>query len=329
MATKWRFVSLALIFILPLGVTFVSRDAATAPNSVEVICQLDSITTPLPDRHPNNHIVLPVYMTNIGASDSIFGFTLWVRSTWPELLRFRADSTVNDVVYAKFDTVGTRSGGFEFFDARIQDALHGQVKISAICEKNRVPPIVKPIPPGSGVLMNLIMETTEADSVCANMPILTVRLQFDKSITSFSNPASQTIGCIYVLKVDTVYGCCTSWNSDFTVCLRYAPPDSMCIIERLWCDSIDPERRVLIDGSNTFICGPPCQCGDANGDDEIDISDAVYLIGFIFSGGPAPGACGGYSYGFGDANGDGEIDISDAVYLISFIFSGGPAPHCQ
>jgi hypothetical protein len=68
-------------------------------------------------------------------------------------------------------------------------------------------------------------------------------------------------------------------------------------------------------------------CGDANGDGTIDIADAVFLVPYIFSGGPAPGDC-IYPQGLGDANGDGEIDISDAVYLISYIFSGGPAPHC-
>jgi len=327
MAPNWRFISLMLIFFLPLGVTFVSRDAATEPNAVEVICELGTITTPLPDHSTNNRIVLPVYLTNIGSNDSIAGFTLWVRSTWPELLRFGMDSVVGEVMYAKFDTVGTRASGFKFFDARIQDGLHGQVKISALCDQNN-PRVVKPIPPGSGVLLNLIMETTDADSVCDLMPILTIGLQIDRYQTSFSNPASQTIGCNYVLKVDTVYGCCTNWNSDFTVCLRHAPPDSMCIIERQWCASIDTTRRVLIDGSNTFTCGPPCQCGDATGDFAIDISDAVYIISYIFSGGLVPGQC-NYPKGLGDANGDAAIDISDAVHLISYIFSGGQAPHCQ
>jgi hypothetical protein len=79
--------------------------------------------------------------------------------------------------------------------------------------------------------------------------------------------------------------------------------------------------------SDPVLC-PSCNsCGDANNDDEIDISDAVFLISYIFSGGPAPADCNGPN-GKGDANGDGEIDISDAVYLISYIFSGGPAPHC-
>jgi subtilisin family serine protease len=68
-------------------------------------------------------------------------------------------------------------------------------------------------------------------------------------------------------------------------------------------------------------------CGDANNDGSFDISDAVFLISYIFSGGPAPGDC-SYSTGLGDANGDGDVDLSDAVYLIAYINSGGAAPHC-
>lgn len=66
---------------------------------------------------------------------------------------------------------------------------------------------------------------------------------------------------------------------------------------------------------------PSYTCGDANGDDAIDISDAVFLISYIFSGGSAPDPLEA-----GDANCDAAVDISDAVYLISFIFSGGAAP---
>jgi len=65
----------------------------------------------------------------------------------------------------------------------------------------------------------------------------------------------------------------------------------------------------------------PYVCGDANGDAAVDISDAVYLIAYIFSGGPAPNPLAA-----GDANCDAAVDISDAVYLIGYIFSGGPAP---
>ncbi|MEZ5360563.1 MAG: dockerin type I repeat-containing protein [Candidatus Zixiibacteriota bacterium] len=62
-------------------------------------------------------------------------------------------------------------------------------------------------------------------------------------------------------------------------------------------------------------------CGDANGDTSMNIGDAVYLINYIFKGGPAPDPeC------VGDANGDGSTNIGDAVYLIQYIFSGGPSP---
>jgi hypothetical protein len=66
---------------------------------------------------------------------------------------------------------------------------------------------------------------------------------------------------------------------------------------------------------------PSYVCGDANGDGSVDISDAVYLIVYIFSGGSAP-----EPLEAGDANCDGAVDISDVVYLIVYIFSGGAAP---
>jgi serine protease len=55
-------------------------------------------------------------------------------------------------------------------------------------------------------------------------------------------------------------------------------------------------------------------CGDADNSGVINVSDVVFLIAYIFSGGPVPGDC-SYWRGLGDANGDGTINISDAVYL--------------
>jgi hypothetical protein len=68
-------------------------------------------------------------------------------------------------------------------------------------------------------------------------------------------------------------------------------------------------------------CGSSYVCGDANADSTVDISDAVYLISYIFAGGPAPDP-----QESGDVNCDSTVDISDAVYLISYIFTGGSAP---
>jgi hypothetical protein len=74
--------------------------------------------------------------------------------------------------------------------------------------------------------------------------------------------------------------------------------------------------------SNLNGVGDACDfCGNADGSGAVDISDVVYLISYIFSGGPAP-----LPLLNGDVNCDSAVDISDAVYLIAYIFSGGPAP---
>ncbi|MFH1892995.1 MAG: dockerin type I repeat-containing protein [Candidatus Zixiibacteriota bacterium] len=68
--------------------------------------------------------------------------------------------------------------------------------------------------------------------------------------------------------------------------------------------------------------GPGCIIGDADGSGGVDIDDVVYLIAYIFTGGPPPdkAVC------CGDADGSGGVDIDDVVYLIAYIFTGGPAP---
>jgi hypothetical protein len=62
-------------------------------------------------------------------------------------------------------------------------------------------------------------------------------------------------------------------------------------------------------------------CGNANNDGLIDIDDAVYLIQFIFGGGPLP-----EFWESGDIDCSGEIDIDDVIFLINYIFSSGPEP---
>jgi hypothetical protein len=64
-------------------------------------------------------------------------------------------------------------------------------------------------------------------------------------------------------------------------------------------------------------------CGDANNDGQVNIGDAIYVISYIFRGGPPP-----MPPEAGNINGDGKVNVADAVYLISYIFRGGPPPVC-
>jgi len=71
-------------------------------------------------------------------------------------------------------------------------------------------------------------------------------------------------------------------------------------------------------------CETDCQgkCGDPNNDDVTNVSDAVYIINYVFVGGDEPGpvlAC-------GDANNDGVVNVSDAVSIINYVFVGGDPP---
>ncbi len=55
----------------------------------------------------------------------------------------------------------------------------------------------------------------------------------------------------------------------------------------------------------------------------IDISDLVYLVDYMFTGGPEP-PCPDAANVDGDIT--GTIDISDLVYLVDYMFTGGPPP---
>ena len=62
-------------------------------------------------------------------------------------------------------------------------------------------------------------------------------------------------------------------------------------------------------------------CGDCNGDGVIDLGDVLYLISYLYKGGPAPDPLEA-----GDADNNGVVDLGDVLYLISYLYKGGPAP---
>jgi len=65
-------------------------------------------------------------------------------------------------------------------------------------------------------------------------------------------------------------------------------------------------------------------CGDIDGNGQANvIGDLVYLVDYMFNGGPPP-------TNLDTANLDGEdgIDISDLIYLVDYMFNGGPPPQC-
>jgi Dockerin type I domain len=62
-------------------------------------------------------------------------------------------------------------------------------------------------------------------------------------------------------------------------------------------------------------------CGDANADQSVNVSDAVWIINYVFIGGEAPNP-----YWSGDVNCDDSVNVSDAVWIINYTFVGGNNP---
>lgn len=69
------------------------------------------------------------------------------------------------------------------------------------------------------------------------------------------------------------------------------------------------------------VVDPPFICGDADNSDRVDMTDAVYLVNFIFASGPAPNPTEA-----GDVDCSTRVDITDAVNLINYVFGLVPTP---
>jgi hypothetical protein len=63
--------------------------------------------------------------------------------------------------------------------------------------------------------------------------------------------------------------------------------------------------------------------GDVNADGIIDLGDVLYLISYLYKGGPAPDPL-----EVGDCDCDDLVDLGDLLFLISYLYKGGPPPEC-
>jgi len=80
-------------------------------------------------------------------------------------------------------------------------------------------------------------------------------------------------------------------------------------------DEASSRREIPANTSHEFIRG------DGNEDGSVDISDTVFILGYLFRAQGAP-ECLAAS----DANDDGKVDVSDAVWLLNYSFRGGNPP---
>jgi hypothetical protein len=97
--------------------------------------------------------------------------------------------------------------------------------------------------------------------------------------------------------------------------LAFANSIAETFIPKIWDDYLGTEEYCFSVGY-----GIP---GDADGSGIVDISDALYMLNYLFRSGPPP-----VSFMAGDANCDDDLGILDPLYLLNYLYKGGPPPGC-
>jgi dipeptidyl aminopeptidase/acylaminoacyl peptidase len=115
-----------------------------------------------------------------------------------------------------------------------------------------------------------------------------------------------------------------SWSPDGKEIVFQSDRDGNFEVYKMAADGSNPRRLTnhpIWDGWPSW--GRMCILGDADSNGTIDISDVMYLINYLFRGGPEP-----EPWIAGDSNNDGRVSVSDVIYLINYLFKGGPKPGC-
>ena len=90
----------------------------------------------------------------------------------------------------------------------------------------------------------------------------------------------------------------------------------------------DEERPVRTVSTEQVVYAPSVTAGftrgDCNNDGVISLSDAVYLMQYLYGNGPQPIPV----PDVGDANCKLGVDIIDVIYLVDHVLRGGPKPKC-
>lgn len=296
----------AVLLLLAISIILPSVSVAQTPLlSVKVIdTAASSGSTSIP---------ISVYMNNY--EDTVVGYSLWFILNRPDIASFQLT----------FDTVGTLSSGWELVQVNHVGGQPFNIKVVAVANWPSPPTTPGISPQGSGLpLIKLLLDVQDIPDTTTERTVDIHVASGNLSEFAFSNPSGQVIGTIQDSVWDTAYYACNLWVGDSCASWEevypWDPYDSLVGYWRVFA-TLDTARVHVLDGSLTITGG--YICGDVNGSPGMDISDLVYLVDWMFTGGaepPAPMAA--------DCNGSGAVDISDLVWMVDFMFTGGPPPIC-
>ncbi|MCJ7457673.1 MAG: hypothetical protein MUP17_01615, partial [candidate division Zixibacteria bacterium] len=62
--------------------------------------------------------------------------------------------------------------------------------------------------------------------------------------------------------------------------------------------------------------------GDVTKNGKLEVADVIYLVNYLFKGGPKPIEF----VDQGNVNNDANTNVADVIYIVNYLFKGGPAP---
>ena len=223
----------------------------------------------------------------------------------------------NEVLAGGIDTAGTLSSGWEWVDSRSLSGYGTELNVAGIADLP-TPPVTPGIAPQeNGWLIKLVFQVLDIPD---SMTDRTANILVQTSPYSFSDPSGNSIGVVCDTIPDTSFFLCEMWAGE--TCLSWkrvsGPPyDSM---EVGWDIVCYPDTTVVqvFDGSVTVLLPDWTLYGDADCSGQVDISDLVYMVDYMFLGGP-PSPCEENI----DCDHDNRITITDLICLVEWMF---PSP---
>jgi len=327
------------------SITVKVADTTATPNSLNTAISIfmDNIFDPVAGFNLYIQLDRPDIMIFQTDTLTVYDTTFWACSTWsgPNCIDsftvFGFDSTwyvyyVDTFVdtIGSFDTVGTLTSGWDFVDTRSLSGVGTDLNIVGIADLPGGTP-VPPIPSGQqgGVLLRVLADIYNISDTTTDRTVnILVQTDF-KDHFSFSRPDGTSITWLTQIVDDTTCWICTQWFN--TTCLNWQQallPFEQCDSLEIGIDTIavlDTANVNILNGSLTVLFS--FVCGNIDGDIQgnIDISDLVFLVNYMFGtpSGPAPDPLSS-----ADVNCSLEVDISDLVYLVNYMFGtpSGPAP---
>ncbi|HOP08336.1 MAG TPA: hypothetical protein PLF13_13740 [candidate division Zixibacteria bacterium] len=225
----------------------------------------------------------------------------------------------NVVMGGAIDTAGTLISGWELVSTQSLGAYGFDLKIVGLADL--FPP---PVTPGiyvqeGGVLFYLVLNVFDIPDTLTERTV-TLRILDTPSNICFTDNLGNCIGIMPEQVVDSNCFVCNAWSGD----------DCLDWMQTIWypggigCDSIavDTSYVPVVDTMALIIRNGSLSIdvegiyGDFNDDGSVlDISDLVYLVSYMFAGGPPP-----FYIWTADCDYNGDIDIADLVCWVTTMF---------